>query len=296
MSAKTAAVTQLDTYQGRWSTLLRDIDAIPITPLAAGLPIDSYLDRLAADGVVVISGAVPMEQVQAFKSAHDGVLRLIEPEMEELEKQKIDPSTFYQEGERVVRGLRVRKNAPGRYELKSVDGRDGGELAKEHVSDMADLLVLTPLLRALLERAFAMPWRMSCTGTLPTFPGASGGPWHRDVNELFLNEALDLSLPDYYFNLLVPLNSISTDNGTEFALGSHKALQVDVNALPRGVAAAEPGDIILFNGKTVHRGRPNTSPGAGMRSLVFSVFTARWYEPGREERDPKWLSAKHYED
>ncbi len=36
-----------------------------------------------------------MEQVQAFKSAHDGVLNLIQPEMEELEKQKIDPSIFF---------------------------------------------------------------------------------------------------------------------------------------------------------------------------------------------------------
>jgi hypothetical protein len=56
-----------------------------------------------------------------------------------MEKKAVDPSLFYQGGERIVRGLRMRKNALGRYELKSVDGRDGGELATEHLSDMADV-------------------------------------------------------------------------------------------------------------------------------------------------------------
>ena len=52
------------------------------------------------------------------------------------------------------------------------------------------------------EEAMTMAWRMASCGTLPAFPGAGAGVWHRDINVLFPpSEAFDLNLPDFYYNL-----------------------------------------------------------------------------------------------
>jgi len=38
-------------------------------------------------------------------------------------------------------------------------------------------LVLPDVIRGVMEASFVMPWRMTYSGTLPTFVGAKQGPW-----------------------------------------------------------------------------------------------------------------------
>lgn len=52
---------------------------------------------------------------------------------------------------------------------------------------------------------------------------AEVGHWHRDIYSLFDDEQIDISLPDWYFTLLIPLVPVNAVNGaTEFILKSHK--------------------------------------------------------------------------
>jgi len=298
-------------YANNWSKLLdtnpnghteRSISRLPL-----GRPIGDYLEALHTDGCLIIQNVIPKDKVMAFKQKHDKILELLQPTMEELEHgeegnaQEAADNFFYQ-GAASVRGLRVQRMARGRFQLKSVDHRDGGALVKEKspenscLADLTNELILPEIVKQILEHAMPMPWRMSACGTLPALPGAEAGSWHRDINLMFGDEALDLSLPDFYFNLLVPLEPVSSENGTEMLLGSHKLLQKEVGQCPRGVVQGEPGDVFIFNGKIVHRGKPNQAQTAVMRSLLYVVFSARWFEQGREKDVSKWISEKPYDD
>ena len=74
--------------------------------------------------------------------------------------------------------------------------------------------------------------------------------------------------------------------GSELILGSHKLLASELpDAIAAGkvrrvIAAALPGDILFFSGKVVHRGMPN--PTELSRSLVYTVYSTKWYEQGRD--------------
>lgn len=288
-----------DEYAKNWDRLLAEPRARrPIAKLPAGRAVGEYLEKLEVDGCVIIQGAVPVAQVRAFREEHGRVLDLVGPAMEELRGNPQDSGELFYKGDAFVQGMRVRKNAEGRFELTSVDSRDGGPLAKDHtrLAELADPLVCPSCVRDILEGAMPMPWRMNSCGTLPTYPGAEAGAWHRDINLMFGNEALDLSLPDFYYNLLVPLDEVSADNGTEILLGSHKLVQERVPECPSGAVEASPGDVVIFNGKVVHRGRPNAGPRAKDRSLLFVVFAARWFEQGRRSFEHDWLSSKCYDD
>jgi len=299
-------------YARNWSKLLdtssygdtgRSIARLPL-----GRPMEEYLEALAKDGCLIIQNAIPEDKVMAFKQKHDKILELLQPTMEKLEcggegnaQEAADDHFFYQ-GSASVRGLRVQKMARGRFQLMSVDHRDGGALVKDKSSEtgcLADLtndLILPEIVRQILENAMPMPWRMHACGTLPALPGAEAGLWHRDINLMFGDEALDLSLPDFYFNLLVPLEPVSSENGTEMLLGSHKLRQSEVAGCPRGVFQGDAGDVFVFNGKIVHRGKPNQAQTAKMRSVLYVVFSARWYEQGREKDESGWVSEKPYDD
>jgi hypothetical protein len=73
-----------------------------------------------------------------------------------------------------------------------------------------------------------------------------GFRWHRDIGEGLWGEELDLRLPDYYFNALVPLGAASPEAGTEILLGSHAVGRDGVADLARAVAAAGAGDVVFF--------------------------------------------------
>jgi len=116
-------------------------------------------------------------------------------------------------------------------------------------------------------------------GALTTTGQCADGGWHRDPGSLFGNEKLDLEIPDFYMTMLVPLDATGADNGaTEFILGSHKmTVEECINAeeLRFGMARAEPGSVVLFNGKTLHRGRANYTDNT--RAVLYVSNYKTWY-------------------
>ena len=41
---------------------------------------------------------------------------------------------------------------------------------------------------------------------------------HRDIGLGLFGESVDLGLPDYYFNALIPLEPLTPENGTELVM------------------------------------------------------------------------------
>jgi hypothetical protein len=113
----------------------------------------------------------------------------------------------------------------------------------------------------------------------------SYGKWHRDAGGLFKINGTDnirnlaaednynLTLPEYYYNMLTPLCDLNITNGsTEFLLYSHIPNNSNFKHVRLNTSV---GDVILFNGKLLHRGTPNTTDSP--RDMLYTIFTAPWY-------------------
>jgi hypothetical protein len=116
------------------------------------------------------------------------------------------------------------------------------------------------------------------------------GYWHRDAYSLFNNEKVDLSLPPFYYTMLIPLDHVDAySGGTEFILGSHKTNLSEMNITTNKqlcewidknndiqyVPELNIGDICIFHGYTIHRGlfnHANTN-----RNMIYCVFKKNWY-------------------
>lgn len=119
-------------------------------------------------------------------------------------------------------------------------------------------------------------------GAIPSSGGSGPTDMHRDVYPI-LNKTegvnlseLDLGLPPYYFTVLIPLIEITKENGpTEFIKGSH--LEPIVNEAKAEIYSPllSPGDIVIFDGRTLHRGSPNKT--AQEKLLAYITFIANWY-------------------
>ena len=91
---------------------------------------------------------------------------------------------------------------------------------------------------------------------------------HRDIGLGLFGESVDLGLPDYYFNALIPLEPLTPENGTELVMrklpppsilswpwgadgchgvsgvGSHLTPTERLGECPRAVAHADVGDVV----------------------------------------------------
>ena len=120
--------------------------------------------------------------------------------------------------------------------------------------------------------------------------GNGNGYWHRDAYSLFNDETIDLSLPPFYYTMLIPLDNIDEySGGTEFILGSYKTnlsrmniitnnnLDKWINENPdkRYIPKLNIGDVCLFHGYTIHRGLYNHT--RNNRNMLYIVFKKNWY-------------------
>ncbi len=119
-------------------------------------------------------------------------------------------------------------------------------------------------------------------GAIPSDGGSGPTNMHRDVYPISnktigvnLSE-LDLRLPPYYFTVLIPLVEVTQENGpTEFIKGSHLLPIVDDAKAPIYSPLLSPGDIVIFDGRTLHRGTANQT--AHEKLVAYITFTANWY-------------------
>lgn len=105
---------------------------------------------------------------------------------------------------------------------------------------------------------------------------------HRDVYP-FLNTTPgvdigqhEISLPPYYFTVLIPLVEITRENGpTEFIKKSHQKGKVDSTQAEIFAPLLSLGDIVIFDGRTLHRGGANHS--SAERLVAYITYVANWY-------------------
>lgn len=113
-------------------------------------------------------------------------------------------------------------------------------------------------------------------GLLPVDAGwAVPGQWHRDCEPLFTGGH---DTPDFYFTVFVPLDS-GGGGATECILGSHRLTTAQAATVPYSVVDSRPGDIVVMNGRLVHRGGANHSP--QKRRLLYEVWAAPWFDEAR---------------
>lgn len=141
----------------------------PVARRVPALDARSGLETLAAavleHGGVVLKGAIPKEEVAAFKAAHDAKLAgELKPLADALLRQQAaaeergeTASSFYKGELQTETGLRLRTTARGRFDLKHLDRRDGPDAT---LSAVVEPLVLPPVARArasILSGPFRLP-------------------------------------------------------------------------------------------------------------------------------------------
>lgn len=199
--------------------------------------------RLAAEGYVRLRGAAPASRIAAI--AADLAPR--------FEATPFCSGGFY--GERTKRFGRLLIRSP-------------------HVAE----LVLHSGILALAEAALG-PWceriQLNLTQAIELHPGALAQFPHRDQNmwQGALGEV------EYLLNVLWPLSPFTAENGATVVWPrSHgaAALVEEPRAAPV-VAAADPGDAIVFLGSTLHGAGANRSD--GVRQGIIISYCLGWLKP-----------------
>lgn len=119
-------------------------------------------------------------------------------------------------------------------------------------------------------------------GAIPSLGGSGPTNMHRDIYPILNNTEgenlcpLDLNLPSYYLTVLIPLVKITRENGpTEFIKGSNRRMIVDENGEEIYAPLLSPGDVVVFDGRTLHKGSANNT--ADERLVAYITFAANWY-------------------
>ncbi|MDA0712632.1 MAG: phytanoyl-CoA dioxygenase family protein [bacterium] len=162
----------------------------------------------------------------------------------------------------------------GRYDL--------APLSKEHLP--LDL-VFNQKIVDLMSKIIGPECLSSYYGLLPSTPSSVEGAWHRDVMPLERHplsllleydeaaELQDLESQNYYFSVMIPLVASGSHNGgTVFIPKSHKITYNEMNKrnLPEFQPEVNVGDVIIFAGPLVHRGKSN--PTNENRMLLYQTW------------------------
>ena len=199
--------------------------------------------RLADDGYVLLRGAAPASQIAAITA--DFAPR--------FDATPFCSGEFY--GERTKRFGRLLIRSP-------------------HMAN----LVMHPDRLALAEASLG-PWcdrsQLNLTQAIELHPGALAQFPHRD-QDLWQGSLGDV---EYLVNVMWPLTSFTEENGATMIWPSSHGVEALVEE-PREqpiVAAAEPGDAIVFLGSTLHGAGANRS--AGMRRGIIVSYCLGWLKP-----------------
>lgn len=217
---------------------------------------ENYLDEMQNDGVCVIRNQISNSEIQLIKNEILNIREII--------LKKIAPMS---------RPLKKHTDITERY-LNRLDFRCGftADIFKQ---------VAEPIIKIIKQMSPTIDFN-HYWGAIPSAAGAGPTNLHRDVYPI-LNTTqgvnlgyLDIQLPPYYFTVLIPLVEITRENGpTEFVKGSKYEEIVDENTAEIYAPLSSPGDIIIFDGRTLHRGSANHSDSE--RLIAYITFAAEWY-------------------
>jgi hypothetical protein len=139
-------------------------------------------------------------------------------------------------------------------------------------------------------------------GSVVSLAGAPDQHAHRDhpnIYELTENEAteawVDMLLPPYALNLIVPLVPLDATNGTtRLWPGSHLVVKSRTQQMPSVDPDADLGDCMLVDYRLLHGGTANrsTSP----RPILYNLYCRPWFRDSRNFRKqrPVRISQEEY--
>jgi len=263
--------------------------------------VEAALAVLRVDGVVCIRGAWSQQQTAEFKEAYDQcwaatkscvaassgavwerrVFHHMDSPTAPLDKvlynrmpilqlnSNVDRTDAASRGQYSEKSVLVRMGC-GRYDFTL--GMEDTVLAQ---SDFLHPPAVAPILGQLLGAA--SEW-ISYPGGLPAEGSCKDGKWHRDTYSLWEEQGMaDAQLPPWYLTMIAPLTHLKEADGpTQFRLGSHHMTAAEAPQAPVAFTELAPGDVLLFDGRIVHRGGAR-SKHAGARHVIYSVHHKWWY-------------------
>ncbi len=150
------------------------------------------------------------------------------------------------------------------------------EEGRQDIWDLSnEIHIDIPIMKSLMDEVMGCQWIRSSLGALP-LESKNWGRWHRDVVPLFEDIQHTLCLPDFYYIVFIPLDDLTVDNGaTQIILNSHNGEVGYVSSR----ALCNKGDIIVMNGKCLHRSTPNLTEDC--RDMLYIIYCAVWYNESK---------------
>ncbi len=139
-------------------------------------------------------------------------------------------------------------------------------------------LYANPLLMTLIQELLGPNFILGSLGGVISLPGAEDQHFHRDHPFLFRQESIDIAMPSFAINVLIPLIGLNENYGTtRIWPGSHRLFAAEeALALPSYDPIAQPGSCLLLDYRLVHGGTANVSPVA--RPLLYAVYHRPWFK------------------
>ena len=143
---------------------------------------------------------------------------------------------------------------------------------------------------------------LSGFGSVVSLPGAPDQHRHRDhpnIYELTETEAtaawVDMLLPPYALNLIIPLVPLNAINGTtRLWLGSHLVPKSMSEHMPSVDPVLDLGDCLLVDYRLLHSGTANHSENP--RPILYNLYCRPWFRDSRNYRKqlPVRISREEY--
>ncbi len=134
-----------------------------------------------------------------------------------------------------------------------------------------------PRVMEILAQLLLPNWLLSTLQSIRLHPGETAQPWHSD-DSFYL---VPPPRPRLAISAIWAIEDFTDDNGaTEIVVGSHRMDALDVHA-PAGevVKAIMPaGSVVLFDGRTLHRGGANRSTDR-TRLAISPQYCQPWVRP-----------------
>ena len=146
--------------------------------------------------------------------------------------------------------------------------------------------VILPVLKLVLGEELIM----GSFGSVVSLAGASDQHTHRDhpniyeLSETDATEAwVDILLPPYALNVIVPLVPLNAINGTtRLWPGSHLVAKRRAEQMPSVDPVADLGDCLLVDYRLLHCGTANRS--TAPRPILYNMYCRPWFRDSRNYR------------
>lgn len=215
-----------------------------------------YINEMSKNGVIVLKNIISSGQIQILINEIDTIRDMV---MKKIQTMDRPLKTYSDIAERQLNRLDYRCG----FTAKIFD----------QVADAVMTLIKT--ISPTID--FGHYW-----GAIPSLSGSGPTEMHRDVYSILNTsrdnnlDLLDINLPPYYLTVFIPLVEITQENGpTEFVKGSHKKKLVNIKQSEIFAPLVSPGDIIIFDGRTLHKGTPNKTNHEKL--IAYITFFAKWY-------------------